>query len=50
MRTTTRFLSLLALLMTAATGTFYKAEGATWTLDNSSGIPSGWTPVDYVTP
>ena len=40
----------LWLQKVAATGTFYKAEGATWTLDNSSGIPSGWTPVDYVTP
>lgn len=31
----------------AATGTFTKAAGITWKTSSTSGIPSGWTVVDY---
>ena len=27
----------------ASTGTFVKDSNATWTIENSDGIPSGWT-------
>ena len=30
----------------AATGTFVRPNGITWTLDSTSGIPEGWTPQD----
>lgn len=33
----------------SSTGTFYKASGVTWPT-GISGIPSGWTVVDYVAP
>ena len=31
----------------AASGTFYKDANATWTLDSTSGVPTGWTVEDY---
>lgn len=31
----------------AATGTFNKASGVTWPINSVSGIPTGWTPVNY---
>ena len=34
----------------AATGTFVKSEYATWTLNSTSGIPTGWTTVDEEVP
>ena len=32
----------------ASSGTFYKNSEATWTTTGTSGIPEGWTVVDYV--
>ena len=34
----------------AASGTFTKAASTNWPTNSSSGIPSGWTRVDYVAP
>ena len=32
----------------SSTGTFKKASTSSWTTNSVSGIPSGWTAVDYV--
>ena len=35
------------LLNVSSSGTFYRAPGVSWGASGSSGIPSGWTIVDY---
>ena len=35
------------LLGVSTTGTFYKNKNATWDIIGSSGIPSGWTVIEY---
>jgi len=34
----------------ASSGTFWAPKGVTWTLNNASGIPVGWTRKDYAIP